>query len=156
MNEIVRTRPEHLETKKGSTGNVVRITANYFRLKKKPTWCLYQYHVDFDPEVLQVSVRKGLLGVHRNTIGSNIFDGSSLFLTNRLPSDVTELLSKNRNDENIRVIIKFTGQISMNEGRSLQILNILVRKCLEGLKLQLVGRNFYDAMAKVFFLLNLL
>lgn len=37
----------------------------------------------------------------------------------------------------------------MTEQASLQILNLIMRRAMEGLKLQLVGRNFFDAIAKI-------
>lgn len=146
--DLVQTRPPELDSKTGVTGNSVRLTANFFRMVKSPTWSLYQYHVDFAPEVEVNAVRKGLLRVHTATLGGNVFDGTTLYLTNRLNQDVSEYFSKNRLGENIRMTLKFVGLVSMREGRSLQILNIIMRKALEGLNLQLVGRNFFDAAAK--------
>lgn len=37
----------------------------------------------------------------------------------------------------------------MGDYTYIQVFNILMRKCLGFLKLQLVGRNFFDAAAKV-------
>lgn len=37
----------------------------------------------------------------------------------------------------------------MTESQSLQILNLILRRAMGGLELQLVGRNFYDPDAKV-------
>lgn len=147
--DVIRTRSDALQTKKGTTGRTIKLTANFFRLLKKPTWSLYQYHVDFSPEVDIIAVRKGLLRVHSAVLQGHIFDGSTLFLTNSLGNDVTELFSKNRLEENIRITVKFVGAVSMAEGRAVQILNIIMRKALEGLKLQLVGRNFFDPLAKI-------
>lgn len=147
--DIIRTRPQTLATKKGSTGNPVKLETNYFRLLKKPTWSLYQCHVDFNPDIEVNSVRKGLLREHREKLGGHIFDGTSLHLINRPPEDTLDLISKNRAGEIIQIKIKLIKQISMNDSSSVQILNIIMRKSLEGLQLQLVGRNFFDAVAKV-------
>lgn len=148
--DIVRTRPQHLGTKNGTSGIPVKLETNYFRLLKKPNWSLYKYHVEFSPEVSMPRVRKGLIYGHRELLGGNVFDGTSLYLTNRLQSDVLALESQNRDGDIINITIKFTNLVSMNEGNSVQVLNIIMRKALEGLKLQLVGRNFFDALAKVF------
>lgn len=147
--DIIRTRPQTLETKKGSTGNPVKLETNYFRLLKKPTWSLYQCHVDFNPDIEINSVRKGLLKEHRERLGGYIFDGSTLHLIQRPEPDTFELVSKNRADEIIQIKVKLIKQISMNDSSSVQILNTIMRKSLEGLQLQLVGRNFFDAVAKV-------
>jgi aubergine len=148
VHDIVRTRPENRNTKVGSMGTVTMLKANYFRLNKSPQWHIYQYRVDFAPEVEQMIVRKGLIGVHKQQLGGYLFDGTMVFLTKRLNNEVTELYSTRKDGEQIRITIKFVGEISMTDGTSLQILNLILRRAMEGLKLQLVGRNFFDAVAK--------
>jgi aubergine len=52
-------------------------------------------------------------------------------------------------DEIVIVTLKFTSVIEKGDYASIQIFNLLLRKCLGHLKLTLVGRNYYDAKAKV-------
>ncbi len=41
--DILRTRPKDLESKKGQSGQPVNLATNYFALKMKTDWKLYQY-----------------------------------------------------------------------------------------------------------------
>ncbi|TNM90205.1 hypothetical protein fugu_004439 [Takifugu bimaculatus] len=43
---------EHVkESKSGSSGSVVPLIANFFRIVSRPQWVLYQYHVDYQPPI---------------------------------------------------------------------------------------------------------
>lgn len=57
---------------------------------------------------------------------------------------------------NIRITVRLVGDVAMGDYSYLQLFNIIMRKCLGHLKLQLVGRNFFDALAKVIKLIFLL
>lgn len=52
------------------------------------------------------------------------------------------------------VTVKFTSVIERGDYAYLQVYNILLRKILQNLKLTLVGRNYYDAVAAVNIYLN--
>ena len=61
-----------------------------------------------------------------------------------------ELISIRKSDETpIRITVRLVGDLMQGDSHYLQFFNILLRKCLGHLDLQLVGRNFYDAKAKV-------
>jgi aubergine-like protein len=77
----------------GTSGRTVTLKANYYRLMTHTNWCLYQYWVDFAPEEDITRVRKELLRVHKDVLGGYIFDGSSLFTSNRLSPDVSKACS---------------------------------------------------------------
>ncbi|KAF7997591.1 hypothetical protein HCN44_006162 [Aphidius gifuensis] len=145
------TRPSQwLESKKGSSGKPFNFRSNYFKLTAAPDWCLYQYHVDIQPEEDRTFVRKGLLGLHREKLGGYMFDGTSLYLCARLANDVSEFTSTRQSDGvQMRIIVKLTGTLEKGDPHYLQFYNVLMRKCLSHLKLQLVGRNFFDPHAKV-------
>jgi aubergine-like protein len=72
-----------------------------------------------------------------------------MFLTRKLPKDHVDLVSKKLDGTIVKIVIKYTGTVSRTDGQFLQILNLVLRKAMDGLKLQLVGRNFFDAAAKV-------
>jgi len=64
-----------------------------------------------------------------------------------------ELISIRTEDETrIRITVRLVGDLVQGDGHYIQFFNILMRKCLGHLNLQLVGRNFFDARAKVFYL----
>lgn len=61
-----------------------------------------------------------------------------------------ELTSKRNVDDQIIIItIAFTSVIETGDYANIQVFNLLLRNCLRHLELQLVGRNYYDAKAKV-------
>lgn len=88
---------------------------------------------------------------HKERIGGFLFDGTQLFLTRELETDRGKLTldSKTRTDEAYKLTLKFTKVVQMHEQESLQILNLILRRATQGMKLQLVGRNYYDAQSKV-------
>lgn len=147
--ELVHTRPSDVQTKCGSQGQPVSLQTNYFRLLTTPTWRIFQYHVDFSPSVELKRVRGGILSEHRSLLGGYLYDGSKLFTTTKLRDDKTVLQTKSKNGEEYIITIKFVGIISMTEWQSLQILNLILRRAMGCLKLQLVGRNFFDPVAKI-------
>lgn len=51
--------------------------------------------------------------------------------------------------EKVRITIKLVGDVAVGDYHRLQVFNIILRKCMNTLRLQLVGRNFFDAVAKV-------
>jgi hypothetical protein len=51
---------------------------------------IYQYHVSFDPVVDSKSMRVGLINEHKDLMPVKLFDGTILFLPNKLPNDVSE------------------------------------------------------------------
>ncbi|OAD55711.1 Protein piwi, partial [Eufriesea mexicana] len=145
----IQTKPANLVTKKGSTGHKVMLQANYFKLLTTTDWCLYQYRVDFAPEEDRTIVRKGLLRLHKKTLGAYVFDGTVLY-TSRLIQDKLEVWSVRQSDETkIRITIRLVGDMKKGDPHYIQFFNIIMRKCLDLLKLQLVGRDYFDARSKV-------
>jgi hypothetical protein len=63
-----------------------------------------------------------------------------------------ELTSIRKSDETpVCISVHLVGDLVQGDGHYFQFFNILMRKCLGHLDLQLVGRNFFDAKAKVIF-----
>lgn len=150
--DICETRPATLNSKKGTNGQAITIQTNFFRLLKSPKWLLYQYRVDFTPNVAISGLRRALIAQQREKFGCGyLFDGTLLYLTKKIdaPDDKIVLPAKSRENDEYSVELKFTSVVSMKTSTSLQILNLILRKAMHGLKLQLVGRNHYDAAAKV-------
>lgn len=99
-------------------------------------------------------LRNALIMQHKAEIGGFLFDGTQLFVTRDLGGDhgVVNFTSKNsRTEEIYNLKLQFTKIVQMDEQESLQILNLILRRATGGLKLDLVGRNFYDARSKVDF-----
>lgn len=152
--DVVHTRPDFVKhSKKGCSGRVVPVKTNYFRLMTVPNWTINQYHVDFVPEVDLTRTRKYLFRQHQALFTGFIFDGAILYTSTKLPNEITELTSicKRRDEEDqvFKVKVKYIKEVAMTEEHSLMVFNNILRRAMEGLKLQLVGRNFYDAQAKI-------
>lgn len=66
-----------------------RLQANFFQVECRPDWCIYHYRVDFKPDEQDTRIKKKLLKVHAQSLGAYIFDGSSLYVSNKLSPDVS-------------------------------------------------------------------
>ncbi|XP_065358505.1 protein aubergine [Calliphora vicina] len=151
--ELVHSRPRDLKTKCGTIGDKVSVQTNYFRILRTPLWSIHQYRVDFSPDVDMVRLRRAYLAQHKDLFGGYIFDGTLLFCTNffmdQAENGQKELLTKNREGETIQIKIKHVGIVDVSDAQQIQVLNLILRRAMEGLQLQLVGRNFFDPVAKI-------
>lgn len=134
----------------GTVGTRITLQANYFEVMRTPNWSLFQYRVDFAPEEDRIGQKKFLLGrAVREILPGYLFDGTVLYTSNRLQPDPVELFVENDNGDKYRITIRLVGEVTKEDSMRIQIFNILLRKCLSRLKLQLVGRDYYDAAARV-------
>ncbi|EDV32449.2 uncharacterized protein Dana_GF14047 [Drosophila ananassae] len=148
--DIVATRPADVVTKKGSDGVPIRLQSNFFRLKTVPEWRIVHYHVEFEPPIENIRVRMGILSDQSKFLGAGyLFDGMQLFSVRKYPQDLTVLRVKSKLGTDYTITIKFVGFISTSETRFLQVLNLILRRSMKGLKLELVGRNLFDPHAKI-------
>ncbi|XP_014300280.1 piwi-like protein Siwi [Microplitis demolitor] len=153
--DLLNSRPAHVKSsKKGAGGNAIKLQANFFKILSAPDWCLLQYRVDFAPEEDRTVVRKGLLRLHKERLGIYMFDGSVMYTCNRyhgVSRTVSmELFSERQSDSTkITISIRLVGELAKGDPHYPQFFNIIARKGLEHLRLQLVGRNYFDARAKV-------
>lgn len=146
---ILQTRPESVTSKQGTSGRPVKLSANYFSLNKNPSFDLVQYRVDLAPNVEATMIRKAILREQKTILGEFLFDGTTMFLTRRLPDIITNISTKRKDGSELKITLKYVNVVSMNDDTSLQTLNIILRSSMEGLKLQLVGRNLFDPQAKI-------
>lgn len=62
---------------------------NYLKIRILKNTGLFEYHVDFDPELESIKFKKHLLREHGEILGSiRMFDGAKLYLPFALPSNV--------------------------------------------------------------------
>uniref|UniRef100_A0A8C6ZLD4 Piwi-like protein 1 n=1 Tax=Nothoprocta perdicaria TaxID=30464 RepID=A0A8C6ZLD4_NOTPE len=137
---------EHVrESKTGSSGAMIRLSTNYFRLTSRPQWALYQYHVDYNPQMEARRLRSALLFQHEELIGrTHAFDGTILFLPKKLGNKVTEVFSRTRNGEDVKLTITLTNELPPTSPTCLQFYNIIFRRLLKIMNLQQIGRNYYN------------
>lgn len=148
--QFLRTRP-HDRPKKGELmegEEPVRLVTNYFKLERTPTWNLYMYSVQCEPNVESLGMRRALLRQHHERLGGFIFNGTSVLLSQHL-GDVVCLNSRSREEEDYHVKLKFTKVLSLESQEALTILNLIQRSAIRNLNLVLVGRNYHDQAAEV-------
>jgi len=149
---LPRTRPDNLESKKGSGGEEITISANFFSLVAKPNWRLLQYRVDMVPEIDDTRIRKGLLYAHKASLPSFLFDGTGLFTDTRLhPEDKPLVFNSQRESDGeiVKITIRLVEEIQPTDYHYMRFFNIVLRKVMEKMRMKLVGRNYYDPTAKV-------
>ncbi|XP_068560124.1 piwi-like protein 1 [Cebidichthys violaceus] len=133
------------DSKLGTSGAPIRLTANFFRILSRPQWVLYQYHVDFNPPMEARRLRSALLFQHEETLGSaRSFDGALLFLPHRLANKETVLHSETRNEEKVQITVTLTNELPPTSPVCIQFYNIIFRRILRILDMQQIGRNFYN------------
>lgn len=156
LRDIIKTKPEHVNSKSGTSGDKVPLLTNYYKLTNKPNWQLYQYRVDFSSDALSDGKKKWLIKEQKKSFRGYLFDGTMLFLTFKLQNAVTEFMSKDKEGNVIQTKIKYIKLLSMTSAQSLQVLNLIQRKSMKALDLRLVGRNFFDQNSAVrFFMVNI-
>lgn len=147
---LLYTRPPEIKSKVGSSGQKITCEANYFRLLKKPEWNIFQYRVDFSPDVESMAFRRYLINTHRTMLGGFLFDGTQLFLSKQLESERVERTARGQNDDTEYIItFRLATIVSMTEAHSLQVLNLILRRAMDGLHLETIGRNKFDSAAAV-------
>ncbi|XP_041644109.1 piwi-like protein 1 [Cheilinus undulatus] len=141
-----RQAMEHVrDSKTGTSGRRIQLSANFFRILSRPQWVLYQYHVDFKPPMESRRLRIALLFQHEETLGSaRSFDGALLFLPHRLHSKETVVFSETRNGEKVQITITLTNELPPTSPVCIQFYNIIFRRILKVLNMQQIGRNYYN------------
>lgn len=136
---------EHVRASKtGASGNTIQLVTNHIKLVSRPQWALYQYHIDFNPPMESRRLRTALLYQHEEAIGkARAFDGTILFLPKRL-NKVTELFSRTRNGEDVKVTVTLTNELPPTSPTCFQFYNIIFRRILKIMNMKQIGRNYYN------------
>ncbi|XP_074494490.1 piwi-like protein 1 isoform X1 [Sebastes fasciatus] len=141
-----RQAMEHVkDSKSGTSGAPIALTANFFRILSRPRWLLYQYHVDYNPPMEARRLRSALLFQHEEVLGSaRSFDGALLFLPHRLQNKETVLHSETRMGEKVQITVTLTNELPPTSPVCIQFYNIIFRRILRILDMQQIGRNYYN------------
>jgi len=65
-----------------------QLSSNYIRIKLEEDKGIYEYRVDFHPEVDAKSARFFLVNSHKDLFPVKTFDGTSLYIPTMLPQNV--------------------------------------------------------------------
>ncbi|XP_064484181.1 piwi-like protein 1 [Ornithodoros turicata] len=115
-----------------------------------PQYCVYQYHVDFAPNVESSRMRRAMIGDHKEKFGKcYVFDGmSDLKTPTRLELKLTELFSRRRSDGAMVCIkIKRVQELAPNNPDLLRLFNTQMRRNLEHLDFVQINRHYFDKCA---------
>ena len=126
----LHTKPEHVVDKRGTTkAQEVQVVSNYVVIRSRPHTAMYQYHVKYEPMMESKRLRMGLLLSQEAIIGKkHAFDGMILYLPFRLENDVTEIQTKTKMGENVKITVTLTTELSANSPTCLQLFNIIFRR----------------------------
>jgi len=150
--KMLLTKPDKISTKKGSGGSNIDVLSNYFCLTKKPNWKLYQYKVDFTPDIEDSKVKKALLYQHKEKVPKFLTDGCRLDTTAKLSADNADVVltsTRSQDSSEVNIKLKYVGEILPTDYAYLQFYNIVLRSAMEKLELELIRRDYYDPKAAV-------
>ncbi|XP_019620692.1 PREDICTED: piwi-like protein 1 [Branchiostoma belcheri] len=149
--EVPRTRPEHMEDKKGTSGTPVSMVTNFCKVKTQTDRVLFQYQVEFSPDVDNRKARIAMVYSQEDLLGdTKIFDGKILFLPKKLENDKTVFTTERKTDgATITITITLTNEVPPTSPVCLQIYNILFRKFLKNIGMQRVNRSHHNPTQKI-------
>ncbi|GAB6030356.1 Piwi-like protein 1, variant 2 [Chamberlinius hualienensis] len=147
--QVPKFRSESLKsTKSTDTKDIERnskLVANYFRINSTPNWSLYQYHVDFEPEIESTRLKRALVSTLKGELGTLIFDGMMMFCINRSEEDTFEKkVTRNFDGQEVKLTFKYVKTLPSTDSMLLQVMNIQMRKNFRHLSFQLLGRHYFD------------
>ncbi|XP_072164062.1 piwi-like protein 1 isoform X2 [Diadema setosum] len=143
------TRPEGLD-KKATSGQQIQLVANCFKLVNRPNWQLYQYRVDFEPEILNPRARFALLRAHSELLGANnTLDMDTMYSMVKLPEKVTNLVSTRKDGSAVNIKCTLVATLNPMAPNTLHLYGVLFRKVLKMIKMEQIGRHFYDSSSPI-------
>ncbi|KAL3877253.1 hypothetical protein ACJMK2_034986 [Sinanodonta woodiana] len=127
----------------GTDGKQMALSGNYIRIKCHNRG-VFQYHVDFSPEIDSKAMRFKMINEHRDIIGyTKAFDGSLLFLPIELPTNPTIFISDRPTDgAKISITVRLVKVLPPDS--CVQLYNIIFRRIMSILEMVQVGRYFYN------------
>lgn len=126
----------------------LKLITNYFRVETTEKVSMTQYRIDFDPATENRSLKFAIINESKDFLGLHVYDGANtVYLMKRLPDKETWRLVTLRDGSRFNVRFRESREILYTDAMFFTILNLILRRCFEALRLNLVGRNYYDAMA---------
>ncbi len=126
----------------------MKMITNYFRLKRAPMWTLHEYHVEIEPECDARNARKALVRQEQERLGAYIFDGTKMYTSHKLdPSPYKFEATIKEGTFKVTVIFHFT--LDAGDPTYMHFYHLILRRCLFGMELEEMGRNFFDHKAAI-------
>jgi len=141
--------------RRGTGGRDVNVGTNYVRLELDDGNGIFEYQVEYTPEVETSGAKFALINQHRDVLGgSKMFDGKQLFIPKRLPEDKTMLKSQLCTDgdeggkKEYVVVLSYAGKKPVGDSTCLRLYNILFQRVFSLLGLAMVrtgtNRSHFD------------
>ncbi|RUS89237.1 hypothetical protein EGW08_002980 [Elysia chlorotica] len=131
---------------KGSMGDKCNLITNFFQVTLPSEFKIYQYHVDFKPNIENVRVKFAMIANLADAIGeTKLFDGGILYLARKLPDDPAIFYAKRAYDgEQVQITFNFTCEVQSTSPQFLQISNILFKRVQGALKMKLIRDHYFN------------
>lgn len=111
--EIESIEPPEAEVRhcRGTAGTTINVAVNYIKMSTDPDKGVFEYLVDFSPQIAAKNIRVKLLGKMRDVIGeTRTFDGVTLYLPIKLEERVTNGEVEDKKGEKYKISITFKKQ----------------------------------------------
>ena len=80
---------------RGVGGKLIDVTSNYFKLDVEEGFGVFEYEVNFNPNVDSRDERYSVVNQQKSILGlTKSFDGNKLFLPKKLKDKITQVISK--------------------------------------------------------------
>lgn len=133
------------QTLTGTSGKPITLVSNLFRLDRTTDFRLFQYHVDFVPDIPNKKMRQSMMHEHKETLGGiYMFDGMILFLPVH-PKQLELASMRNVDKAPVQILLKLTNEIPPSSPICMQLYNIVFKRLLSMLHLIPIGRNYYSS-----------
>jgi aubergine len=134
----------------GDVGKEVTLYSNYFRLTTPTNAVVQTYHIDFEPNIEAVALRRKMIYTIDGLFDKPfIFDGMSNIKTTSTLREERIFLVKNPSDESdVQIKIRHTGEIPWGSHEMMRMYNTQMRKNMRHIGYVLMGRNYFDKTSK--------
>ena len=144
---VLRSRPEGLESKQGSSGTAIQLVANYYEVSSKEAVILHHYHVSFEPDVEVKAIRCAAQREWReqNALGGLFDGGNALYTTASLTGEITHIFNDPKGKvDPIKMTIKYARKVEPGSFMYITFFNRLVSEICRKLQLVPMRGKFYD------------
>ncbi|XP_055330030.1 piwi-like protein Ago3 [Paramacrobiotus metropolitanus] len=138
----------------GTVGRRVELVTNAVHFQAAPESMVYEYRVDFEPQLWSARLRIKLIESLANRLPPTyLFDFDNLFLSQRLPNEVEEFVcpSPYRGPEGeieeYKLTIRFVMSNRANESK--ELLNLVLKNLELSLNFVQIGKNRFDPVQRI-------
>jgi aubergine-like protein len=134
----------------GDAGKEIALYSNYFRLTTPTNAVVQTYHIDFEPNIEAIYLRRKMIYSITELFDKPfIFDGMSNIKTTSVQREDRSVVVQNPADQSdVHIKIRHTGEIPWGSHEMMRMYNTQMRKNLRHIGYVLMGRNYFDRRSK--------